>query len=156
MLQIDIPSRGVLCCQDLVLDYNGTLAVDGRLLPGVQKRLQLLAEQVRVHVITADTFGSVAREVASLPCRLAIIPANEQDAAKYRYGQEWGLETLVAIGNGRNDQQLLKAAGLGIAIMQAEGVSTGAVLAADLLVPDILAALDLLLLPQRLIATLRN
>lgn len=156
MLQIDIPSRGSLRCQDLVLDYNGTLAVDGKLLPGVQERLQSLAEQVRVHVITADTFGSVAREVAAIPCQLAIIPPDEQDAAKYRYGQELGWQTLVAVGNGRNDQQLLKAAALGIGIMQAEGIATGAVLAADLLVPDILAALDLLLKPQRLVATLRN
>lgn len=156
MLQIDIPSRGVLNCKDLVLDYNGTLAVDGSLLPGVPERLKLLAQQIRVHVITADTFGSVAREVAAIPCQLAIIPAAEQDAAKYRYAQDLGLATVVAIGNGRNDQQLLKGAALGIAIMQAEGVACGAIQSADLLIADILAALDLLLKPQRLIATLRN
>ncbi|SHJ34169.1 ATPase, P-type (transporting), HAD superfamily, subfamily IC [Malonomonas rubra DSM 5091] len=156
MLKIEIPGWGELRCEHLVLDYNGTIAIDGKLLPGVQERLQQLAEQVKIHVITADTFGNVAKEVAEIPCKLAIIAQQKQDEAKQKYCRELGRETVVAIGNGRNDQLLLKTAELGIAIMQEEGAAGRAIFAADLLIPDILAAFDLLLKPQRLIATLRN
>ena len=155
MMKIDIPGSGPLEIEHLVLDFNGTLACDGALLTGAKERLQQLAKQLNLHVITADTFGSVAREVADTPCQLAIIPAGEQTAAKAHYIKELEAHSVVAIGNGRNDQQMLKTAALGIAIIQQEGAATAAVLAADVVVPDILAALDLLLNPQRLVATLR-
>ena len=34
MIEIDIPVRGLLHLEHTVLDVNGTLALDGRLLPG--------------------------------------------------------------------------------------------------------------------------
>jgi hypothetical protein len=40
--------------------------------------------------------------------------------------------------------------------MTAEGVATSALQAADVLAPDPLAAIDLLLKPKRLVATLRG
>ena len=54
-----------------------------------------------------------------------------------------------------NDRLMLQTAGLGIAVMQAEGAAVETVLAADVVVPDIIAGLDLLLHPLRLVATLR-
>jgi soluble P-type ATPase len=51
---------------------------------------------------------------------------------------------------------MLQVAGLGIAVAQSEGAAGQAVFAADVLVPDILAALDLLAHPLRLVATLRS
>jgi soluble P-type ATPase len=51
---------------------------------------------------------------------------------------------------------MLRAAAIGVAVLQAEGTAAAALQAADLVVPDINAALDLLLDPQRLIATLRT
>ena len=155
MLQITVPGSGELKFKDLVLDFNGTLACDGQLIPGVQERLLLLAESLKIHIITADTFGSVEQEIAAIPCELAVISPTAQDEEKRDYIQSLGVETVVAMGNGRNDQLMLKAAKLSMAIAQTEGASIAAVLAADILVPDILAALDLLLKPQRLIATLR-
>ena len=62
----------------------------------------------------------------------------------------------MAVGNGRNDRLMLKEAALGIAVLQAEGAAAEALLAADVVAPDILAALDLLLAPEGLIATLRS
>jgi soluble P-type ATPase len=50
---------------------------------------------------------------------------------------------------------MLSAAALGIAVLGPEGLAREAWEAADILTPDILAALDLLLHPQRLVATWR-
>ena len=66
MIEINIPGFGDLRLSHLVLDFNGTLAVDGRLLPGVGDALTSLASQLAVHVITADTFGLAAAEFAGL------------------------------------------------------------------------------------------
>jgi soluble P-type ATPase len=62
---------------------------------------------------------------------------------------------VAAIGNGRNDQLMLAAAALGIAVVQEEGAAIESLSAADVVLPDIRSALDLLLFPKRLIATLR-
>lgn len=51
---------------------------------------------------------------------------------------------------------MVAAAALGIAIVQQEGAAVETLLAAKLVVPDIGAALGLLLNPTRLIATLRT
>ncbi len=62
MVAIEIPGRKSLSLCDLVLDYNGTLAFDGKIVPGVAQRLVSLAGLLDVHVLTADTFGGVREE----------------------------------------------------------------------------------------------
>ncbi len=42
MLEINIPSFGLLRLEYLVLDLNGTIALDGKLLPGFTDRLDRL------------------------------------------------------------------------------------------------------------------
>ncbi len=155
MLEIDIPGYKTLFFHHLVMDYNGTLALDGYLLGGVHSRLVKLAEELRLHVVTADTFGIARSQLTGLPCELAILPTEDQAQAKLEYIQRLGAEQVVAIGNGRNDTLMVGAAALGIAIIQGECAATQTCQAADVLAPDILAALDLLLYPKRLIATLR-
>jgi soluble P-type ATPase len=156
MLEITIPNHPDLRLQHLVLDYNGTLAIDGQLIEGVPARLAALADLLRLHIITADTFGTVRAALGDLPCELAILPTDRpQDAAKRDYVAQLGAESVVAIGNGRNDRLMLQAAALGVAVVQAEGAALDALLAAAVVAPDILSALDLLTHPLRLAATLR-
>ncbi len=156
MLEIEIPGYKRLSLSNLVLDYNGTLACDGNLIAGVRERLELLSKRLRIDVLTADTFGSVGKELATLPCRVSVIPLQNQAAAKADYVRDLGPERCVAIGNGRNDQAMLKEAALGIAVVQTEGASVEAVLSADVLSRNVIEALDLLLNPLRLTATLRG
>ena len=155
MLDINIPGAQPLRLSYLILDYNGTLACDGSILPGVAERLKILAEHLEIHIVTADTFGSVRTQVAHLPVQLAIIPPEKQAQAKAAYIEKLGLANSVAIGNGRNDALMLQQAALGIAVMQTEGAATAALLAAEIVTPGIVDALDLLLHPDRLKATLR-
>ena len=155
MLEIIIPGSQKLLLHHLVMDYNGTLARDGVLLDGVRSRLTSLSGSLRLHVVTADTFGLARSQLTGLPCELAILPVEDQANAKLAYIQQLGEAQVVALGNGRNDHLMLQAAALGIAIVQGEGAALETCQAADVLTPNILAALDLLLLPKRLIATLR-
>lgn len=58
MFELDIPGFGNVRFEHLVSDFTGTLSVGGRLLPGVKERLNKIAEILRVHILTADTFGT--------------------------------------------------------------------------------------------------
>ncbi len=156
MLTISIPGGATLIIEHLVLDYNGTLAVDGELLPGVAVRLNALAADVQVHVVTADTFGKAGAALDGVHCTLSILPPGGQDAAKLAVIQNLGPEHVAAFGNGRNDRLMLKTAALGVAVLGGEGASVATLLAADVVAPGIEPALDLLLHPLRLVATLRQ
>lgn len=155
MIEVSIPGFRDLQLSHLVLDFNGTLAVDGKLLPGVGEAITALAAHLKIHVLTADTFNAAA-QVTTLPVQLTITPKQSQAEAKLAYVTELGAAGVVAIGNGRNDRKMLEASALGITLIQKEGAATESVASADLVSNDILSALDLLRNPRRLIATLRS
>jgi soluble P-type ATPase len=155
MLDLTIPGFGRLEITDAVCDYNGTLAADGLLLDGVHERIHRLSFDLRVHVVTADTFGSAAAQLQGLPCALVILDAGNQAEAKRDFVRGLGAARVVAIGNGRNDRMMLAAAALGIAVCGAEGAAAETLQASDIVVGRIVDALDLLLKPKRLMATLR-
>jgi len=112
MIEIIIPGYRSLHLQHLVMDYNGTLAQDGLLLDGVRSRLESLAEHLRLHVITADTFGMAGSQLNGLPCELVILPVEQQAQGKLAYVDSLGRDKVVAIGNGRNDRLMIASAAL--------------------------------------------
>lgn len=156
MWEADIPGFKKLKLRYLVLDYNGTMSIDGKMIPGVKERLISLSENFEIHVVTADTFGRAAQELKGLPVSLKILDTANQGVSKQNYVQNLGSEETVSIGNGRNDRLMLKEAALGIALLQEEGTSTESIMAADLVCKSITDALDLLLNPKRLVASLRD
>lgn len=156
MLELHIPNFATLKLEYLVCDYNGTLAVDGRLLPGVADRLRAIAEQLQIHVITADTFGLAREALADLPCRLTVLPPGDQRAAKADFIRGLNATHVAAIGNGRNDQLMLAEAALGIAVINEEGAAAQTLMSADVVCRHILDALALFAEPRRLVATLRG
>lgn len=156
MISIDIPGYKTIEIEHLVLDYNGTLAVDGKLIDGVRSLLHQLSEQLEIHVLTADTFGSSARELEGVNCSLKILDATAQDQQKEIVVQQLGKGKVVAIGNGFNDALMLKSAEIGIVLIQAEGAAAKTLLNADIVCPNIIDALNLFIHPKRLVATLRN
>ena len=155
MIEIHIPGGKHLKLKHLVLDYNGTLAFDGELLPKVKETLIALAPKIDVHVLTADTFGKARDRLDGVPCHVEIIPKDNQDNGKLNYVEKLGADSVISIGNGRNDKLMLKDAALGIAVIQEEGASADTLLAADVICTDIISALELLFNPLRLVATLR-
>lgn len=155
MLEIAIPGHQEFRLSHLVLDYNGTLACDGQMIEGVGEVLRRLAEDLHIHIVTADTFGSAAKQLADCPGELVVLPPDRQDAAKRDYVRTCGPTATAAVGNGRNDRLMLAEAALGIAVIQREGASKETLMAADVVCSDILSALELLTHPLRLVASLR-
>ncbi|MGD9900137.1 MAG: HAD family hydrolase [Calditrichaceae bacterium] len=156
MIEINIPGSGLFRIKHLLMDYNGTLASDGRVFAGVKEYFTRLSEHLNLHVITADTFGSVQRELNGYPCRVQVISSQNQSMEKLKYAEQLGVSHVVSIGNGKNDRLMLKNSLLGIAVIQDEGIYKESILSADIVVKDISSAFELLLNPDRLIATLRD
>lgn len=155
-MNLKIPGFGPLVLQHLVLDYNGTLAVDGVLLSGIEEALQNLSSQIDIHVLTADTYGSVAEQLHNVPCKVVTIALDNQDREKAVYVENIGATHCLAVGNGRNDHLMLEKAGLGIALLQEEGLATRSLVAADIVCASIFDVFAYFKVPNRLVATLRN
>jgi soluble P-type ATPase len=156
MIPIEIPDGGNLKIENVVFDLNGTLAEDGRLIPGVKEKIESLAAKVTLYILTADTHGTGRAEVQELKAKLVTLPANESKNGKREFLQTLRPEATVSVGNGNNDAFILKESALGIAVLGKEGLSLAAMKNADLVVKDVFDAFDLLLKPKRLIATLRG
>ena len=153
---VEIPGRETLEIKDIVFDYNGTIAIDGKLIGDVSKNINELSSSFNFYVITADTYGIVKKELENTNCKVITIPALSQDMAKLNFVKELGLNTCLSVGNGRNDKLMLKETILGIAILQDEGLCTETLLNSDILVKSIFDVFAFLKESNRLIATLRN
>jgi len=155
MIEIKIPGYKTLSLEHCVLDYNGTLACDGELIPGVKELLNRLAESLQIHVVTADTFGKAAQGLKDITCKLVVLPVENQAEGKLEFIKNLSLETVVSFGNGRNDRMMLRASALGIAVILNEGAAKDTLMFADVVCTSIISALELLCNPLRLVATLR-
>jgi P-type E1-E2 ATPase len=151
-LLVEIPGREQIELRFLLLDVNGTLSDRGRLLDGVAVRLDSLRGSLEPRLLSADTFATLASiaEQLALPAQMAA-SADEKLAILRRLGAGH----CVAIGNGSNDAGMLAEAALGVAVIGPEGASSAALGAADVVCRSVLDALDLLLEPRALPATLR-
>jgi P-type E1-E2 ATPase len=156
LIEIDISGWRILNLEHLVLDLNGTVALDGELLPGLAERLARLSPHLAIHLATADTLGRGAGSARDLGIQLARVQPGEEARQKQALVERLGAASVVAIGNGANDALMVATAALGIAVLGQEGLAAAALAASDLVVPCIGDALDLLLHQQRLVATLRR
>jgi soluble P-type ATPase len=152
---IEIPNYETVNLKHIVLDYNGTIAKDGILKEEARKMLVLLAQQYTLHVITADTFGSVKNELQGLDLHVKVLRSQNHTLEKEDYIIELNENQCAAIGNGNNDAKMLQVAEIGICVIGDEGCSTKSLLASDITCKSISEALALFVHPQRLIATLR-
>ncbi len=156
MIEIEIPGREqTLQIRHLVLDYNGTIARDGQLLPEAAERITRLTEMVNVYVLTADTYGNVRRQCAGLGAEIRTFPKAGAALFKEQIVKELG-DGVCAVGNGFNDIPMCRSAQLAFGIMEAEGICAGLIGCVDVVVGSPADALDLLLKPDRLRATLRS
>jgi soluble P-type ATPase len=155
MFELDIPGFGPVRLEYLVSDFTGTLSVDGKLLPGVKERLNRIAGMMNVHILTADTFGMAKQELEGVNCEIHILAGSNHDVQKEAYIKKLGQDKVLALGNGNNDRKMLKATRIGIAVCLNEGCAVDAITSADILLTSTTDALDLILKPQRMKATLR-
>lgn len=156
MIQISLPGRNkTLDLNNLILDMNGTLTTDGVLPEGVQERIELLKTKLKVYLLTADTFGSGKDVAEKLGIDLFKVSDEQGGVDKKDFLHSQKAEKTVAIGNGYNDMLMLEDAGLSIVVIGREGCCAQAIIKADIAVTNIIDALDLLLNPLRIVATMR-
>lgn len=155
-MKIVIPEYKTLEIDILFLDFNGTIALDGVIPASVRQRLIQIAEYFRIYVLTADTNGNAKDQCEGLPVILHTFPTGNAREYKRELVKSMGKKRCVAIGNGRNDELMLKESALSIAIMDKEGAYGRLIKEADICVRSMQDGLDLLLYPNRIVAGLRG
>src|SRR5512139_3646145 len=153
-MKIDIPGWGNVDIENIVIDLDGTIATDGKISLEVKERVGALSGLAKIYILTANTQGPANEEILGMKAELIKVPNEDSKRGKLDFLKTLNLEMTVAIGNGSNDQLILKEAALGIAVLGDEGVSASAMKSADIMVKNIQNALDLFLKPKRLITTL--
>lgn len=156
MFVIEIPGREKFCIENIVFDYNGTLATDGNISPETKKNLELLQTLADIYILTADTHGSVRSNCADLHVKIETFPTDNAGKEKESIVERLGGARTICIGNGYNDLKMAQNCALFICILGEEGCHGRLLSLADVVVTSIDAAFNLLLKPKRLIATLRN
>lgn len=155
MLSIQCPGQAPLELHHLVLDFNGTLALRGAVVDGAHERCHKLSQNLQLHCVTGDTYGTAKDALAGLPIQLHVLPPTGQSLAKRDFvSQLQG--GVCAIGNGWNDRLMLAEADLSLAIMMSEGAASATLIAANATFTSILDALDALSIPERMVALLRD
>jgi soluble P-type ATPase len=156
MIELNIPGYGTVKLEHLVCDVNGTLAIDGKLIDGVARKLALLQDRLILHLLTADTHGRQNIIDQQLNLEAIRVTRGREAEQKATYVKNLTADQVIAIGQGANDALMLKTAQIGIAIFSKEGLASESLSAADIVVPDIHTALELIEKPLRLVATLRR
>jgi soluble P-type ATPase len=151
-VRLEIPGSEPIALDHLLLDLNGTLTDRGELIDGVEDRLGRLRSELEILLLSADTLGTLD----ALARRLQIEARRVLDGSEKReLVERLGPDRCAAIGNGRNDAEILGTVRLGLAVIGPEGASVATLSAADIVVTSILVALDLLLERSLAASTLR-
>ena len=151
-LRLEIPGERAIAIDHLLLDVNGTLTDRDRLIDGVAERLSRLRDQLDLHLLSADTFGTLEELGRRLRVETRRVSRGRE---KRELVERLGQDRCAAIGNGRNDAAMLATVRLGIVVIGPEGASGVAVADADAVFVSIVAALDFLLEPDVAGSTLR-
>lgn len=156
MIEIKIPGRSDYSIENIVFDYNGTIAVNGKISETTREKISLLCNMANVYVLTADTYGSAARECCGLDLTLKTFPKNNAADFKAEIVGELGGNKTICFGNGYNDIKMFEIAALSVAVLESEGLCGGLLKEADVIVRSIEDGINLLLNTNALIATLRG
>ena len=153
-MRIDIPGWGSVDVENIVIDLDGTMATDGKIPLEVKEKISALSHLAKIYIITANAQAPANGEISGMKAELIKVSNEDSKRAKLDFLKTLNLEMTVTIGNGSNEQLILKEAALGIAVLGDEGLSVSAMKSADIVVKSIQNALDLFLKPKRLITTL--
>ena len=155
-MHIEIPGYVTYDLKYLLLDYNGTIALDGKMSDCVKDFIRKISDDLEIFILTADTHGTAAAECEGLPVTLKTFPTATAMDSKLEILNSLGAENCCAIGNGRNDQLMCRESALSIAVIGEEGCYSKLITQTNITVKKIEDGLELLMKPKRLIATLRG
>lgn len=156
MILYKIPGRKNIEIENVIFDYNGTIAVDGKLIDGVSKLINKLSKHVNIYILTADTYGTVEKECIGIEGKLLTFPKESAGESKRDIVSNLVGEKTLCLGNGFNDIPMFEEAILSIAVIEREGASAKLLTKADIVVRDIRDGINIILNENMIKATLRN
>jgi soluble P-type ATPase len=154
MISILRPGLESLEIDFILVDFDGTLASDGRIHPKAKDKLNLLAKRTTIYILAKGEKERVEEVLRKVKAEVVYVPEGEASPAKRDLLHRLGEGRSVAIGNGAEDASMIEGAGLGICILCKEGTAGSTLAKADLVFTSILDALDFLLKPLRQKGTL--
>ena len=154
MISIQRPGMESLELHFVLIDFEGTLAMDGRVHPKAKDKVNLLSKRVTVYILTKSSKEKVEETLKKMKAEILSMTEGDSSQQKLDVLQRLGPHQTAVIGNGFDDVQIMEQAGLGMCVIGKEGSSPEAVAKADLVVTSVLDALDFLLRPLRQGATL--
>ena len=154
MIPIERPGQNHLEIEFVVLDFEGTLAIDRRIHPKAKERINLLSRRTKIYILTREKKEPIEERLRKVKAEIIYLAEGDSSQRKLDWLRQLGPSQCVAIGNGVDDAAMIHEAGIGIGIIGKEGSSGEAIKNADLVFTDILDALDFLLKPLRQKATL--
>ncbi|MDY0234778.1 MAG: HAD family hydrolase [Gudongella sp.] len=156
MLLYEIPGRDNIEIENVVLDYNGTIAIDGKLIDGAKELINILAEHVDIYILTADTYGTVEKECGDINGEIMTFPKENAGESKKKIVEKLGGQRTICVGNGYNDIPMFEEAIISIAVIEGEGVSGKLLSNASIVVRNIIEGINIILNKNMIKATLRN
>ncbi len=147
------PGKGKITLDTIILDLNGTLAIEGNLVDVVIKRIEKLKTLgFKIYLFTGDQRGNAVIQAKKLGIDV-VITKNTQEKALA--SKKFNKNTTVAIGNARIDIGTFENSRIRIATLQKEGIHREILEHVDIIVPSINDALDLLINVDSFNATMR-
>ena len=154
MILIQRPGQPPLEIEYILIDFEGTLASDRRVHPKAKDKLNLLSKRTKIYILAKGEKEVVEERLKKVRAEIFYIIEGEASQQKLNLLRQLGPPKAVAIGSGADDAPMIEEAGLGLCVISNEGTSGEALRKADVMVPNILDALDFLLKPFRHKATL--
>jgi len=154
MITLERPGQDPLGIEYILIDFEGTLAMDRRVDPKAKDKMNLLSRRTKIYVLTQEQDQVAEEMLKKVAAEVVHLKEGESSQGKLNLLNELGPQRTVAIGNGLDDVAMVEKAGLGICVISREGTASEMVEKADLVVANILDALDFLLKPLRQKATL--
>lgn len=157
MIMVNIPGYKSIEIENVVFDFNGTIAEDGILLNEVKEKIkELKNKEINIFIVTSDTYGTVIEQCNNLPVKVQVFNKENASQDKKKIVEKLGCSITAAIGNGRNDVEMFKNSVMSVAVIGREGCFAKAAFEADIIVNNPIDAIDLLIKHSRIKATLRT
>ena len=154
MIFIQRPGQEPLEIEFILIDFEGTLASDCRVHPKAKDKINLLSKRVKIYILTKGDKEPPMETLRKVKAEVIHLTEGEASQGKLNLLRQLGANKTVAIGNGVEDISMIEEAGLGICVISKEGTAGETIQKADVVVSNILDALDFLLKPLRHRATL--
>ncbi len=154
MILIERPGQEPLEIDHLLIDFEGTLAMDRRVHPKAKDKINLLSKRLKIYIFVKEEKERAEEVLKKVKAEIIFLNKGEASKQKLELIQSLGSFRTAVIGNGIDDLSIIKEAALGMVILGKEGTSGALIQIANLVFTDVIDALDFLLKPLRQRATL--